>query len=244
MSEHPKLDDARRAVLIARVYDLRHPPTYLSGPISLVARHTTENLRIILFSPLFDQEGHFSSTEHDSSAEDKSEPKFSPAGHWDDVQRLLTYVYVQATKVAQELNRVLADVDVLLKAPKDQFDWELTRDAERIYRGEWHPTFLVNEDRTRSVAPFYTQTPPLPGEGDDHPEIHALQPDHHVQVPLHPIVPPPSDATLPPLFPVTVIGGTFDHLHAGHKILLSMAAWIASEKLIVGITGMFLHHRS
>lgn len=42
----------------------------------------------------------------------------------------------------------------------------------------------------------------------------------------------------PPSYPVVVLGGTFDHLHAGHKILLSMAAWIADEKLIVGVTGM------
>lgn len=40
------------------------------------------------------------------------------------------------------------------------------------------------------------------------------------------------------MYPVTAMGGTFDHLHAGHKILLSMAAWITSEKLIVGMTGM------
>lgn len=37
---------------------------------------------------------------------------------------------------------------------------------------------------------------------------------------------------------VVALGGTFDHLHAGHKILLSMAAWIASEKIIVGVTGI------
>ncbi|KIP12272.1 hypothetical protein PHLGIDRAFT_62214, partial [Phlebiopsis gigantea 11061_1 CR5-6] len=40
----------------------------------------------------------------------------------------------------------------------------------------------------------------------------------------------------PSLFPVTALGGTFDHLHAGHKILLSMAAWITATKLIVGMT--------
>lgn len=135
MSGQPELDDVCRAALIARVYDLHQPPTYLSRPISAAARHTTENLRIILFSPLFNQDTLFS-TEQITGAEDKSEPRFSPAGHWDDVQRLLTYVYVQATKVAQDLNRVLADVDVLLKAPKASFDWELTRDAERIYTGE------------------------------------------------------------------------------------------------------------
>ena len=45
------------------------------------------------------------------------------------------------------------------------------------------------------------------------------------------------DPELPVLFPVVASGGTFDHLHAGHKILLSMGTWIAQHKLIVGITG-------
>ena len=48
-------------------------------------------------------------------------------------------------------------------------------------------------------------------------------------------------SNLPSFFPVTIIGGTFDHLHAGYKILLSMAAYITtftSQKLIIGITGI------
>lgn len=40
-------------------------------------------------------------------------------------------------------------------------------------------------------------------------------------------------------YPVVALGGTFDHLHAGHKILLGMAVWLASRKLIVGLTGKF-----
>ncbi|CEQ42385.1 SPOSA6832_04212 [Sporobolomyces salmonicolor] len=32
------------------------------------------------------------------------------------------------------------------------------------------------------------------------------------------------------------MGGTFDHLHAGHKILLTMACAITSHKLIVGVS--------
>ena len=47
------------------------------------------------------------------------------------------------------------------------------------------------------------------------------------------------DNKLPPTYPVVAMGGTFDHLHSGHKILLSMAAWIAHEKVIVGMTGPF-----
>lgn len=33
------------------------------------------------------------------------------------------------------------------------------------------------------------------------------------------------------------MGGTFDHLHDGHKLLLTVAGFLAKEKLIVGITG-------
>jgi hypothetical protein len=46
-----------------------------------------------------------------------------------------------------------------------------------------------------------------------------------------------ADRSKRPRYGVAAMGGTFDHLHAGHKILLSMAAWIAEEKLIVGVTG-------
>ncbi|ODV70217.1 hypothetical protein HYPBUDRAFT_164775 [Hyphopichia burtonii NRRL Y-1933] len=38
-------------------------------------------------------------------------------------------------------------------------------------------------------------------------------------------------------FDVTAVGGTFDHLHDAHKLLLSMSAFLTSKTLIVGITG-------
>lgn len=34
-----------------------------------------------------------------------------------------------------------------------------------------------------------------------------------------------------------VLGGTFDHLHSGHKILLAMSAWLATKSVTVGIIG-------
>lgn len=34
-----------------------------------------------------------------------------------------------------------------------------------------------------------------------------------------------------------VLGGTFDHLHSGHKILLAMSAWLATVSVTVGMIG-------
>lgn len=42
------------------------------------------------------------------------------------------------------------------------------------------------------------------------------------------------------IYDVAALGGTFDHLHAGHKILLTMACAITQVKLIVGVSGAFL----
>lgn len=35
---------------------------------------------------------------------------------------------------------------------------------------------------------------------------------------------------------VTALGGTFDHIHDGHKILLTVAAFLTSKRLIIGLT--------
>ncbi|KAK4704287.1 pantetheine-phosphate adenylyltransferase, partial [Phenoliferia sp. Uapishka_3] len=37
-------------------------------------------------------------------------------------------------------------------------------------------------------------------------------------------------------YEVVALGGTFDHLHPGHKILLTMSAAITTERIIVGVT--------
>lgn len=37
-------------------------------------------------------------------------------------------------------------------------------------------------------------------------------------------------------FDVVALGGTFDHLHSGHKILLTMAAFLSNQKIIIGVT--------
>ena len=64
-----------------------------------------------------------------------------------------------------------------------------------------------------------------------------LVPTHAVPANADELTTTVTDRSNRPLYSVAAMGGTFDHLHAGHKTLLSMAAWIAEEKLIVGVTG-------
>lgn len=45
------------------------------------------------------------------------------------------------------------------------------------------------------------------------------------------------------MYKETVLGGTFDRLHAGHKIMLTIGALSTLEKMVIGITGA-LHHSS
>ncbi|KAI0929203.1 hypothetical protein AcW2_004972 [Taiwanofungus camphoratus] len=216
-----QLEPVRRSVLFTSVHDLHRPPSFLATAISTATRKTTENLRIILFSPLFAPVPSSAQTrpcERDASPEKAA--GISHTERWDDVQRLLTYVYVQATKIAQEMGRVLMDIDVLLKGPEDHVLDGLIQDTQRIY-------CVSLPDR---------RLPPLPASlAQRAAEIVSLPPDDTPQTQPH-APPPASDPSLPPLVPVAALGGTFDHLHAGHKILLSMGAWIAGDKLIVGIT--------
>lgn len=44
----------------------------------------------------------------------------------------------------------------------------------------------------------------------------------------------------PQQFAQVAVGGTFDHIHAGHKILLTMTALLASKRVACGVTGMIL----
>ncbi|KAJ7449952.1 hypothetical protein FB451DRAFT_1287082 [Mycena latifolia] len=170
-------------------------PHFLAAAIAHAAQRTRTQLLIVLLADIFD-----------------AVHPVSPTATWNDVQQLLTFVYVQATKVAQDVGRLLMRVDVLLQAPHDTLPETLVL-PDVVFRVEGDttplPPFLASVPREQ--LPRIASAPPAPTST-------------------------PSAAATPPRFPVVALGGTFDHLHAGHKILLSMAAWIASEKLIVGVT--------
>ncbi|KAJ7172332.1 hypothetical protein C8R46DRAFT_947346 [Mycena filopes] len=172
-------------------------PLFLVPAIIHAAQHTRTQLLIVLLADLFDPAHAVS--------------------HWNDVQQLLTFVYVQATKVAQDMGRLLMQIDVLLLPPNEPL-----------------PDAVVAPDLVFRVEGDSASLPPLlasiPQETLPRGSSQPRDP-----VPAAPL-PAPSPESAPTRFPVVAIGGTFDHLHAGHKILLSMAARLTSRKLIVGVT--------
>ncbi|KAI9509334.1 Nucleotidylyl transferase [Russula earlei] len=216
-------------LLLATINDLS-TPCFLAPAIASAARCTRDRLVIVLFSRLFNT-GRRSRSPLSGRHEEKgrrrqsveSSHSSSSAGvshteRWDDVQRLLTYVYVQATAVAQVLDRVLLQVDVLLRGFDQDLGEDFGKDFEVVIRIEGDCIPVPLPESITSLRTAWSK----PG-------------DRVMDSGVDPASPNASGSD-PPSYPVVALGGTFDHLHAGHKILLSMAAWIADEKVIVGVT--------
>jgi phosphopantetheine adenylyltransferase len=51
-------------------------------------------------------------------------------------------------------------------------------------------------------------------------------------------IPEAQKAWLPSMFRRSVLGGTFDRLHVGHKVLLGVTAMLTSDYVEIGVTGM------
>lgn len=86
-----------KSILVVKLDTLQVPHNLL--PIIRAAVEcTTERVLILVFCDLFNDDRHLSHTKS-----------------WNDVQRLLTLAYVEAAGVAQEKDRVLMEVDVLLR---------------------------------------------------------------------------------------------------------------------------------
>lgn len=94
----------KRTVLLAHLQDI-DVPHHLGPAIVSVTTATAEALVIVLVSQLFHT----------------SESTLNRVQQWDRVQSLLTYVYVKATKAAQDLGKVLLDISVVLKDPSQSF---------------------------------------------------------------------------------------------------------------------------
>ncbi|KAF8163604.1 hypothetical protein B0H34DRAFT_787823 [Crassisporium funariophilum] len=219
-----------RALLLATLPSLS-TPHFLTQVITWATIHTRHRLVIVLFSRHFNIAHHRPGPTHPHGqglgqglSLHPTFPEIQGLSHtksWDAVQRILTFAYVQATKAAWEGGKVLMEVDVLLKGLNEDLDAHLGTGMDIVFR--------ISGDSIAVPLPSnisFLRTAYLP-PGERNPDSQTLTAEG---------TPSPTISQLPPFYPVTALGGTFDHLHAGHKILLSMGAYITGEKLIVGIT--------
>jgi hypothetical protein len=123
----PSNRDVQKSVLFATLDDLSIPH-HLANAIASAAQWTHKRLIIIFVSKLFGKKPGL------VSALGSEDPSISHTQKWNEIQSLLTFVYVQATSTAQRLNRVLMEVDVLLKGIDEPMPDNLADGVDILYR--------------------------------------------------------------------------------------------------------------
>ena len=104
------------SVLIA---NLSSPSDYhvLESAIRNTTRSTKDRLIVILHSPSFANQE-------------------VPRANWFEIQRLLTWTYVESTAVAQDMDKVLLDTDILLRPPHTPAAEETTKDEDLVRKAD------------------------------------------------------------------------------------------------------------
>ncbi|KAJ1916047.1 hypothetical protein IWQ60_008234 [Tieghemiomyces parasiticus] len=214
----PSTDHGRHGLLLLRLPDLRCIDLgVLHGVLDVAITHTAASLHIVVQAPGLARQAR---------ADDPD------AIGWTQLQEFLAILYGTATRTAARQNKFLFETDVLLQIPDlvaDEGSW--LRDLDQVFvaakdRAHWKPfldTVLgaYNLSIASASVPSFTD---LPCPAD------PTGPAGFSQTCTLDIR---SDARL---YDVTVIGGTFDHLHSGHKLLLTMTVWATRSVLHCGLS--------
>ncbi len=134
------------------------------------------------------------------------------------IELYLKWLYAQAWSVAVQRGLMLADITVLLVP-----DASLGKVVRRLYAPELQ--VLVDASLPQASASIWQQL------CVDARKIESDDTESAVAETIG-----QDDGKGLKCYAVVALGGTFDHLHVGHKILLTMASIIADRKIIVGVT--------
>lgn len=124
--------------------NLSSPSDYhvLESAIWSATRSTKDRLVIILYSPVFS---------------DQQDVR----GNWFEIQRLLTWTYIESTAVAQDMDKILLDTDVLLRPPcipsaeGTTEDEELAKESNALYVFEDGASHIPSVGLPRRPHPSY-----------------------------------------------------------------------------------------
>ncbi|KAK8869854.1 hypothetical protein IAR55_000422 [Kwoniella newhampshirensis] len=144
----------------------------------------------------------------------------SPREYFQQFQVFLGKIYAASAAAQWRAGRVMMDVEVHFDGEDGDWGEKLFRDAAG--RGECQ-IIRLEGDNLRLSEPMSSTLSSLPTALIPSPSLPAVEPHR-----------PP--VSLPdPTHPVVALGGTFDHLHAAHKLLLHLAFVLTGQKLIVGL---------
>ncbi|KAJ3105004.1 hypothetical protein HDU97_008612 [Phlyctochytrium planicorne] len=142
---------------------------------------------------------------------------------WQTLQNWLTHAY---SLTSQSSKRPFLNVDIIVLEMCGYDPWvnddilDLSADQDLVLIGE--DTGLLQEVNSRRSSKSLSALSFI--------DIGAIakQDDIHINK-------EESKETRRAAFEVVAVGGTFDHLHGGHKILLTSCVWLTLRKLICGV---------
>lgn len=108
----------KNSLLLATLPSLA-APHFLTPVIRTATTLTSDQIVIVLFSRFFNTGPQPKTHGRKPSFPETQALSHAHSGNFSTVQRLLTFVYVQATRVAQEQGKILMDITVLLKGLND-----------------------------------------------------------------------------------------------------------------------------
>lgn len=168
--------------------------------------------------------------------EDLFEEKHRPAA-FHSVQTLLASIYVLA---GSRLPEDIAGVDVVIEVLRGSDD--VLQQAKQ----DVHPDRVAQFSDDSTEVDDATHDRPGSSTGNSHAngrsttEQHDSEPTrqhHDPTTPSATATANSSERASAVSLDTVALGGTFDHLHPGHQILLTMACWLAKKRTIVGVTG-------
>ncbi|GFZ46183.1 hypothetical protein JCM24511_04430 [Saitozyma sp. JCM 24511] len=145
-----------------------------------------------------------------------------PRAHFHALQTFLGKVYATMAAAQWQVGRVLMDVEVHFLGEDQDHGWETVPKRKGT-------EVVVLEGHQDIIPPSVTSQFPSPRV------IPSADLDDASTLPTSPTPPSSSAPSASPGPPVVALGGTFDHLHAAHKLLLQLALFLATRKLIVGV---------
>ncbi|KND02808.1 uncharacterized protein SPPG_01889 [Spizellomyces punctatus DAOM BR117] len=161
------------------------------------------------------------------SSPDLTSTTHTPVQKWGEIQSLLCKLYTAASNTAYGLHVPLVNVDIIFEGWCGYDPW-LAEDVDGFVGYPEDQVLLATVNVRRGK--------------DNLQHLHLIEipePDiADIDEPISNPSPPLSSTTAgdrPAAYDHVALGGTFDHLHSGHKILLTAAAWLTRTRLVCGV---------